>query len=235
MNPPFVHCRQQVRCRARGSRNRTRPPGDAADAGDHGVPQCAPQRAVVSSPRRRGSLRRARRCSSAPRCCRAAGVSGSGRWLRVGVQVSASASEVSRAIPTVRARERKNTPVTPVIEISGRNTTIGVSVDPTSGTVISRRALRTASRAALARIPVHDDVLDDHDGVVDDEPDRGREPPQRHEVEALAHDAQRNEGQSDRGRNHQPGHQRRAPVAKEQYQNQRSQARARPEWRRGRF
>ncbi len=48
-------------------------------------------------------------------------------------------------MPTVNARERKKTPVTPVIEISGRNTTMGVNVDPTSGTVISRRALRTAS------------------------------------------------------------------------------------------
>ncbi len=46
---------------------------------------------------------------------------------------------------TVRARARKNTPVTPVIEISGRKTTIGVMVEPTSGLLISRIALRIAS------------------------------------------------------------------------------------------
>ena len=59
--------------------------------------------------------------------------------------MSASASEVSSAMPTVTASARKNTPVTPVIEISGRNTTMGVMVDPTKGTRISRIALRIAS------------------------------------------------------------------------------------------
>ena len=57
----------------------------------------------------------------------------------------ARASEVSSATPTVTARARKKTPVTPVMEISGRNTTMGVMVEPTSGTRISRIALRMAS------------------------------------------------------------------------------------------
>ena len=48
-------------------------------------------------------------------------------------------------MPTVTARARKNTPVTPVIEMSGRKTTIGVMVDPINGTRISRIALRIAS------------------------------------------------------------------------------------------
>ena len=48
-------------------------------------------------------------------------------------------------MPTVIASARKKTPVTPVIEISGRNTTIGVMVEPISGTRISRSALRIAS------------------------------------------------------------------------------------------
>ena len=48
-------------------------------------------------------------------------------------------------MPTVSASALKNVPVTPVIEISGRNTTIGVIVDPTSGTRISLIALRIAS------------------------------------------------------------------------------------------
>jgi len=42
-------------------------------------------------------------------------------------------------MPTVMASDRKKTPVTPVIEISGRKTTIGVKVEPSSGTLISRR------------------------------------------------------------------------------------------------
>ncbi len=67
------------------------------------------------------------------------------KWLSVGVQVSARASEVSRAAPTVTASARKKTPVTPVMEISGRKTTIGVMVEPTSGARTSRMALRMAS------------------------------------------------------------------------------------------
>ncbi len=59
--------------------------------------------------------------------------------------MSASASEVSSAVATVTASARKNVPVTPVIAISGRNTTIGVTVEPTSGTRTSRIALRMAS------------------------------------------------------------------------------------------
>ena len=37
---------------------------------------------------------------------------GGSKWLRVGVQVSARASEVSSDTPTVTASARKNTPVT---------------------------------------------------------------------------------------------------------------------------
>ncbi len=63
----------------------------------------------------------------------------------MGVQVSARTSEVSSAAPTVTASARKKTPVTPVMEISGTKTTMGVMVEPTSGTRISRIALRMAS------------------------------------------------------------------------------------------
>ncbi len=44
----------------------------------------------------------------------------------------------------VMASARKKLPVTPVIEMSGRKTTIGVMVEPISGTMSSRRALCTA-------------------------------------------------------------------------------------------
>ncbi len=64
---------------------------------------------------------------------------------RPGVQVRARASEVSRATVMVRASARKNVPVTPVTEMSGRKTTMGVMVEPMRGWVISWRALRTAS------------------------------------------------------------------------------------------
>src|SRR3989441_5012509 len=62
-------------------------------------------------------------------------------WLSVGVQVNARRSEVNRETVMVTARARKKVPVTPVIEMRGRKTTIGVMVDPISGTVNSRRAL----------------------------------------------------------------------------------------------
>ena len=65
-------------------------------------------------------------------------------WLKVGVQLSAKASDVASETVMVTARARKNTPYTPVITISGTNTTIGVTVDPSSGMVISLRALRMA-------------------------------------------------------------------------------------------
>ena len=89
-------------------------------------------------------------------------------------------------MPTVTASARKNVPVTPVIEISGRNTTIGVMVEPTSGTRISRIALRIASAAALPGVAVQHDVFDHHDRVVDHQADRGGQAAERHQVEALA-------------------------------------------------
>jgi len=60
-------------------------------------------------------------------------------------------SEVSSAMATVRARARKKTPVTPVMEMSGRKTTMGVMVEPTSGLPISRMALRMASERLWPR------------------------------------------------------------------------------------
>src|SRR5271168_3846064 len=60
--------------------------------------------------------------------------------LRVGVQVSARKREVSRETVMVTAKARKKLPVTPVVEMSGRKTTMGVIVDPIRGSVSSRRA-----------------------------------------------------------------------------------------------
>jgi len=41
----------------------------------------------------------------------------------------------------VMASARKKLPVTPVMDTKGRNTTIGVMVEPINGTVISRSAI----------------------------------------------------------------------------------------------
>ena len=46
------------------------------------------------------------------------------------------------------ASARKKTPVTPVIAISGRNTTMGVIVEPIKGAVTSPKALCMASTRA---------------------------------------------------------------------------------------
>src|SRR6266852_9573317 len=61
--------------------------------------------------------------------------------LSVGVQVNARRSEVKRETVMVTARARKKLPVTPVVEMSGRKTTIGVIVEPIRGIVNSRSAL----------------------------------------------------------------------------------------------
>ena len=106
--------------------------------------------------------------------------------------MSASASDVSSAVPTVTASARKNIPVTPVIEISGRKTTIGVIVEPTSGTRISRSALRIASARLWPGIAMQHDVFDHHDRVVDHQSHGRGEPAERHQVEAFAqHRAER--------------------------------------------
>ena len=67
------------------------------------------------------------------------------RNVRVVVQPKASTSDVNKETLMTIARARKKTPVTPVIEIKGKNTTMGVSVEPTKGTVNSLIALLTAS------------------------------------------------------------------------------------------
>ena len=59
----------------------------------------------------------------------------------MGVQDKARRSEVKSETVIVTASARKKLPVTPVIEISGRKTTIGVIVEPIRGMVISCSAL----------------------------------------------------------------------------------------------
>src|SRR6202521_412609 len=61
--------------------------------------------------------------------------------LSVGVQVSARSNEVNRETVMVTASARKKLPVTPVVEMSGRKTTIGVIVEPMRGIVNSLSAL----------------------------------------------------------------------------------------------
>ena len=62
-------------------------------------------------------------------------------WLSVGVQDKASRSDVKSETVMVTASARKKLPVTPVMEIKGRKTTIGVIVEPINGIVISLSAL----------------------------------------------------------------------------------------------
>ena len=107
-------------------------------------------------------------------------------WLRVGVHVSASASEVSSETPTVIARARKNTPVTPVIAIRGTKTTMGVMVENTSGTRDFLQRAANGLQPALASVAVQRDVLDHHDGIVDHQSHGRRQSAQSHQVETLA-------------------------------------------------
>ena len=128
--------------------------------------------------------------------------------------------------PTVTARARKKTPVTPVIAINGRNTTIGVIVEPTSGTVISRKALLDGLQTVLARVAMQHDVLDDDDGIVDHQAYRGGQSAQRHQVEALAQQLEDDESDQHGDGNHQAGDDRGAPVAQEQHHDDRGENQA---------
>ena len=105
----------------------------------------------------------------------------------------------------VMASARKKLPVTPLTEMSGRNTTTGVMVEPMSGTVISLSALRTALGAGFAIVAMHDDVLDDDDGVVDDEADSCGEPTECHQVEALSNGPEDKDGYGNRYGNDKSG------------------------------
>ena len=93
-------------------------------------------------------------------------------------------------------------------------------VEPTSGARISRMALRMASARDWPAIAVHHDVFHHHDGVVDHQAHGGGQAAQRHQVEALVHDAQHDEGDGDGGGDHQARDQRRAPIAQEQHHDQ---------------
>ena len=61
------------------------------------------------------------------------------------------------------ARARKKIPVTPVIEINGRNTTIGVSVEPIKRNRQFFEGAADRFEPAFAAVAVQHDVLDDHD------------------------------------------------------------------------
>ena len=91
----------------------------------------------------------------------------------------------------VMASARKKMPVTPLTETSGRKTTTGVMVEPTSGVVISLSALRTASPRCSPAVAMQHDVLNHHDGVVDHQADGRGQAAERHQVEALADQPQR--------------------------------------------
>jgi len=68
------------------------------------------------------------------------------RVLKLLVHTRAKTSDVNNATLIAIARALKKLPVTPVIVIKGRKTTIGVNVDPMSGTVSSFRALAVAAK-----------------------------------------------------------------------------------------
>ncbi len=124
-------------------------------------------------------------------------------WLSVGVQLSASASEVNSEAPTVMASARKKTPVTPVVAISGTNTTIGVMVENTSGLGDLAQRAADGFQPALSGVAMQGDILDHDDGIVDHQADGGSQSAERHQVEALVQQLQDDERDKHRGRNDQ--------------------------------
>ncbi len=81
-------------------------------------------------------------------------------------------------------------------------------------------------RAALARVAMQHDILDDDDRIVDHEAHSGSEAAERHEVEALADHPQHDEGDGQRGGDDQSRDERRAPVAEEQHHDERREQQA---------
>ncbi len=75
--------------------------------------------------------------------------------------------------------------------------------------------LTDSFRAAFSSLAVENDVFYDHDGVVNDEADGCGEPTEGHEVEAFAEHRHEDEGQSDRGGDHETRDERGSPIAEE--------------------
>ena len=114
------------------------------------------------------------------------------------------------------ARARKKVPVTPVIEISGRNTTMGVSVEPISGTVSSLSALLVASsgpsppsrcRTMFSTTTMASSITS---------PPAAASPPSVIMLKLWPMIFITMKVTQDGHRNHQARHQRRAPIAQEQ-------------------
>ncbi len=132
----------------------------------------------------------------------------------------ASAKEVSSETLMAMARARKNVPVTPVMEIKGRNTTIGVSVEPISGTVSSLRALLVASsgpsppsrcRTMFSTTTMASSITN---------PPAAASPPSVIMLKLWPSTFMAMKVTKNRDRNHQAGHQRRTPVPQEQPDDQ---------------
>ena len=92
-----------------------------------------------------------------------------------------------------------------------------------------RQLLQCACRRlqrSLPAVAVQHDVFDDDDLVVDDEPHGGRQPAERHQVEALAEELHRDERHHHRHRHDEARHERGAPVAEEQPDDERGEEEA---------
>ena len=83
--------------------------------------------------------------------------------------------------------------------------------------------LTDRSDPRLSRFAMNRDVLDHHDRVVDHQPDGCSQAAQGHQVEALASDAEKENGHRDGDRNNQAGDQRRRPVVEKQEEDYTSQ------------
>ena len=138
----------------------------------------------------------------------------------MGVQSRAKNSELNSATVMVIARARKKLPVTPVTEISGRNTTMGVMVEPTSGIGhfaqtrcwMDCRRCSPASRCStmFSRTTMASSIT---------RPTAAASPPKVIKIEALAGNFQNDAGDQQRRGNHQASDQRRAPIAKKEHQD----------------
>ena len=117
----------------------------------------------------------------------------------VGTSVRESRYEVSIANTTASASGVNRNFATPVSSTTGKNTMQIDSVPTNVGVAICDGAVQNRGQQRLAHRVVAMDVFDFHRRVVDQHPDRERDSAQRHRVDGLAGQLERD----DRGQNRQ--------------------------------
>ncbi len=118
---------------------------------------------------------------------------------RIGVTVRASTSERSTAAEIVMPNWKKNRPMMPLMNATGRKIATTATVAASAAKVISPRAVARGEYLALAHLAMAHDVFEHHDCVVDHDANGEREAEQGEEIEGEAHEIEHGKRAHDRG------------------------------------